>query len=358
MQKVCFFISSISGKGGTERVCSEIANSLVQQGKDVTIVSLFEGLIPTYSLDERIHLIQLFRQKQSFLKNYFKVVRRLNKIIKETRFTHFIVADTILCVFAAPVLFGKKTKHIAWEHFNYTATFGLMSRKVSRWVAAYFADRIVVLTERDILLWNEKLKCRHKMVCIPNPMLLGDVNIMPYSEREQLIIAAGRLTYQKGYDLLIRAWSLVADKFQDWRLIILGSGEDEQLLREMISKQVPDGRLQLITYSERIFDYYNKASLFCLSSRFEGLPMVLIEALAFRLPIVSFNCNTGPEEIVEHGKNGLLCEPENVEQFSAAIEEVLKSEQLRIKFSNYTQHMITKFEKSVVMKKWEELLTE
>lgn len=349
-KRICFFIGSVSGKGGTERVCLEVANNLVSSGYEVSIVSLYEGENPFFELNSQIKLYQLYSQNTSFTSKYFQAINKLKHHLKNNTYDVFVSVETILCMYSVPALIFNKIPHIAWEHFNYEVTFGLRVRKWARFLAAKFAQKIVVLTTRDMDLWDSALHCKSKLVCITNPLVfkLND-QLIPYSQREKKVIAVGRYTHQKGFDLLVHAWGLIAHQFSDWTLQIIGSGEDESKLSQLATGI---SNIELIAANKNIQTYYNKASLFCLSSRFEGLPMVLIEAQAFGLPIVSFDCNTGPAEVVQPNYTGVLCEPENIEQLAESLASCMLDDSKRAIYSKNAIQAAERFNTEAITKKW------
>ena len=170
------------------------------------------------------------------------------------------------------------------------------------------------------------------------------------------IISVGRLTYQKGFDLLCEVANNVLKENKQWKWTILGDGEDKEKLQAKIREYGLEDRLILKGNVSNIEDYYKNSSLYVMTSRFEGLPMTLLEAKTYKLPIVSFNCLTGPSEIVKNNVNGLLINPENVEAMSDKLNILLKDEEKLKEFSNNAQIDIEKFELKPIIEKWDNIL--
>jgi glycosyltransferase involved in cell wall biosynthesis len=200
MKKIAFCISSISSTGGTERVSTEIANALIKEGFEVSFISLFNGFNPKFTLDSNIKLFELYEEKKAFTKHYFNIVSKVKTIVDKEGIDILVGVDTILSMYLVPVSFlcRKKVRVFAWEHFNCNVDFNLKSRKLARFIAAKFADKTIVLTSKDMGLWQAKYKGIKNLICIPNPCVPMVAPINPFNEREKIVLAVGRLTYQKG----------------------------------------------------------------------------------------------------------------------------------------------------------------
>ncbi|MCF9034808.1 glycosyltransferase family 4 protein [Acinetobacter nectaris] len=306
MKKIGFFISNLNHSGGTERVTSLIANQFAKSGFSVVIISLSGGDEPFFELDPSINICSLYSQKVSFKKHFIDCIRKLRSMIKKEQLTSLVVVDSILCVFSVPALSFLKVKHICWEHFNFNVDLGVKMRSIGRKLAAQYCTTIVTLTNKDKQLWEKGISnIKADIIVIPNPLPYQTIDHRP-NLSNKIVLAVGRLTYQKGFDLLLSAWSNVCKTDKEWRLKIVGSGEDEQKLKQQAIDLNIVHRVEFIPATKNIEKYYKEASFFCMSSRFEGFGMVLIEAQSFGLPIVSFDCDCGPSDIIKDNINGLL----------------------------------------------------
>lgn len=329
---ICFLISSINNSGGTERVVSIIANNLVEKGFNVSIISLIGGGVPFFDFNKKIKINYLYFFNPSFYRNFIDCSFKIRKFVKKDKVETLIVVDSIQCLFSTVALYGLDVKHICWEHFNFTVNdngkniFGykLKFRKIARLLAANNCDKIITLTEKDKLLWQKGLaNIKAEINAIPNPSPYENVASFP-KFRNKTAIALGRLTYQKSFDLLVEAWAKVYKIHPDWSLQIIGSGEDELKLKEQVKLLGIEKSVQFIPVTQNVVQYYEQASLYCMSSRFEGLPMVLLEAQAFGLPVVSFDCNTGPSDLIQPGENGYLVPCFDTTLFAQAIMQVIE----------------------------------
>ncbi|MEQ1150324.1 glycosyltransferase family 4 protein [Acinetobacter johnsonii] len=324
MKKVCFLIGNLSNSGGTERVTSLIANELVKQRDyDISILSLVDGKKPFFDLDSNIKIYSLYDKKISFKSNFFKTVWKIRKFVQEYKINNLIVVDSISCIFTIPALLGVKVNHICWEHFNFKNNNGVKLRDISRMLAAKYCDFIVTLTERDKNIWFQNLKkINANIINIPNPCPFISQNNSKVKNKKT-VLAVGRLTHVKGFDMLLEAWINVIKVMPEWKLKIVGDGEEKKKLLNFINNNNLIDHVELIGNTNYINKYYEEADIFCLSSHFEGFPMVLLEAQSYALPIVSFDCDTGPAEIIENHVNGILVNSGSVNQLSIALLEVI-----------------------------------
>lgn len=360
MKKILFFVGSINLSGGTERVSSVISNELQRQGYKVHILSLWNGDKPFFELSDGIVVDQIFSTSGRGIKNFHKAIVKLRRYIISHQIDILIDVESMLFLYSFPAALGLNVQHICWEHFNYNVDLGKSSRRLARKLAARFADNVITLTERDRNFWQSSTTCNAKITAIPNPITISAPTKIN-SNREKLFLAVGRLTYQKGFDLLLQAWSRVIITNPDWRLRIVGDGEDKAMLEQLRCSLNLEASTELVAKTNDISTHYQQASFFIMSSRFEGLPLVLIEAQAYGLPVISFDCNTGPAEIILHGKTGWLCDKLDVDELSILILNAIdmvndvspsSHDYEWDKFSKASIDNIKRFELNNVIEKW------
>ncbi|EPF73104.1 glycosyltransferase family 4 protein [Acinetobacter indicus] len=352
MKKICFLIGNLNNSGGTERVTTLIANALAQKNFQVSILSLADGKQSFFELVPSIKTYSLYPEKISFKKNFFGAVWRIRKFVTQYQIDTLVVVDSISCVFTIPALFGLRVKHICWEHFNFKVNLGVKYRDIGRKWAAKYCDYIVTLTHRDQELWKNNLSnIRSKIITIVNPSTFEGIEHIPDLDCK-VVLAVGRYRHQKGYDLLLQAWSSVTNK-EGWKLVIVGEGEDKQKIIDLSEFLKINDTVEINSSTHNIAQYFKSASFYCMSSRFEGLPMVLLEAQSFGLPIVSFDCDTGPAELIDNEVSGYLVEPENIEKLSEAITKMInldKDSYLRMCIN--AKENVNNFKVDEIVKKW------
>jgi glycosyltransferase involved in cell wall biosynthesis len=215
-------------------------------------------------------------------------------------------------------------------------------------------DALVVLTETDRQSYEEDLGEGARVVAIPNALPRLDGPISDVSA--PVVLAAGRLTDQKGFDRLIPAFAAVAREQPGWTLRIAGSGTRRQALIRRIVEEETSNNVLLLGRVRNMREQMRQASLFVLSSRWEGYPLVLIEAMAAGLPVVSFDCPTGPAEIVTHGESGLIVPEGDIEALADAMLELIRDEPRRRRFSAAAVERARDFSREHVGGQWDELL--
>ncbi|RWT34584.1 glycosyltransferase family 4 protein [Aeromonas caviae] len=318
--KVCFFIGNLNLSGGTERVATVIANKLQLSGYSVHILSLQCGDKPFFEVMDEIQVSQLFTTEGRGLFRFPITIFKLRNFLKKNKIDVLIDVESMLSIYAIPAVAFLNLRHICWEHFNYHVDLGKKSRRMARKLAAHFADDVVTLTERDRQLWLINTKSKVNMIAIPNPVTI-ELPLESNYHKEKIFLAVGRLSYQKGFDLLLQAWAHVAHLHPDWRLRIVGDGEEKLKLEKMRQELNIEASTELIPNTNRIALHYQESAFFVMSSRFEGFGLVLVEAQSYGLPIISFDCDFGPSEIITNHKNGWLCEKEDGYSLGEALSE-------------------------------------
>jgi glycosyltransferase involved in cell wall biosynthesis len=210
-------------------------------------------------------------------------------------------------------------------------------------------DKFVVLTEEDCKNWVEL----NNIDVIPDPLTFSSSSCSPLTEKR--VIAVGRYVYQKGFDLLLRSWSIVEKDCPDWMLTIIGQGDRlpyETLIDEL---RIDRARCKLLGPKDRIQNEYMTSSLLVMSSRFEGFGMVLIEAMACGLPVISFDCPCGPKDIVQDKVDGILVESGNVEKLAEAIIMLIQHPEKRKEMANKAIKNVQRFKIDQIAGKWKSL---
>lgn len=362
-KKLCFFIHNLSNSGGTERVVSVIANQLSGKNYSVLIVTLFSNENKSFfKLDEDIKIETVFSKPKKGLYSFPLVFFKLKKILDDNKVDIIINVDSILAFYTIPVCYfsSNNIRNICWEHFNYYITLGKRIRSVSRKLACKYCDDVITLTEKDKIYWSENNPNIKNIVSINNPALASDYKYVDDKVNNKVLVSVGRLTYQKGFDLLIKAFHMVVKRRNDWELYIVGDGEEHQALSLLIEKLNLSDCIKLIPATQNIEEVYKNSSLYVMSSRFEGLPMVLLEATAFGLPIVSFDCSTGPSEVITK-EFGWLCKSNDVDALSEAILHAFNQCDEPATYNRLRKNAClnaSRFSVDKITKKWIDLLEE
>lgn len=359
-KRICFIIGVLSNTGGTERVCTMIANALCEK-YDVTILSTWHGGNPSFHVDENVHIDYLMEPWEGkvyhFIPKYFDWKYRL--YLQQKKFDVCIDVDICLAEHTVPALAETKTKIIEWEQFNYYHSANDATLRASQSLAMRHCTGLVVLTKQDYDFY-------HVQGGVPESKLFKIYNASPFvgshpsPRAEKLAIAVGRLTEQKGFDLLLQAWSRVERSGSDWRLAIIGSGKDEQCLKTL-AHELELHNVTFVPATSDIETWYDASSIFLFSSRYEGFGMVLLEAMAKGLPAVSFDCIAGPRELIDNDSTGFLVPIEDggtkdVEHFAEKTIELLNSKEMQEKFSANALQKSKKFGIESIKQQWINML--
>ena len=342
--KIGFVIYSL-GSGGAERVLVNLANFLSK--KYEVYIFTFSNDDSFYELDENITHVKLNLAKNS--KNKFETILNIFKRIKALRdnfknldvVISFMIHINILSIIASKLL---NKKIIISERIEYS----FYGKKINflKKIFYPFANYLIVLTNED----KKNYKFLKKVEVIPNPVILPKCSS---DKKEKIILAVGRLDKQKGFDTLIEVFSKIDT---DYKLYIVGEGKERNNLENLINSLNLKGKVFLVGRQKEIYKWYEKASIFVLASRKEGFPNVLIEAMACGCACIAFDCPSGPGEIIDNMKNGILVENQNKEKLKEAIELLIKDKNLREKLSREAVKVREEYSIKKIGEKWEKLI--
>ncbi len=352
--KVIFFIGNMSHSGGTERVLSIVANGLAQRGYQVLIMSLWGSGETFFRVDEPVKIYWL--EKEAPRAGILKKIRLMTSFLNRENADFLIDVDIILGCYSFFLKQVRPHMHwISWEHFNFYYHFRKNHnfRRLVRRLVGRFSDQLVVLSEEDKGYYqkNINLKCNITRIYNPNPY----EDVKPGQEKELVVFAAGRLTKVKGFDLLIKSWELLEEKYPEWTVLVAGDGEE----KEKLAGEIRDAGLKhfhLIGNVSGIEQYYQKSEIFVLPSRDEGFGMVLLEAMDFSLPAVSYSCKAGPAEIIIEAENGFLVEPESIEMFAEKMDLLMADPVRRRQMGEKAKESTKRFGREHILDEWEALL--
>ena len=355
-KKICFFSGDITRSGGTERVAVQIANALLEDVTyDICFVSLTEQQEkPFYPLKSEINRYRLGRKWINPGPGYLPVIGKLRRFLKEQQIDIIIDIDIVLDVLSIPAAKRLKTKVVSWEHFNCEFEQQVLYRRLISKLTAHSSDYIITLTEADKENYGKILGRKTQISAIYNMVskIKRDEDVL----RENWIVTAGRLTYQKGIEYLAEIAVSVLKKHQDWKWLILGDGEDRTILEQVISENHLENQLILKGTVDNVEWYLNRAKLFVLTSRYEGFGMCLVEALQMHVPCVSFDIKIGPSEIITNQQNGILIPPFECEQMIQEIDNLIENPDKLKELSENTMIGFERYQDEYIKEKWKTVL--
>lgn len=371
--KIIYSIGATHNSGGMERVLANKANYLVEKGYEVIIVTTDQqDKPPFFELNSSIRQYDLninysanngkgiWNKLLFFPWKQWKHRARLKKLLGEQK------ADIVVSMFDGDASFLWKTKDgsrkVLEIHFSRYKRLQYNRSGLWKWVDKYRTkqdeaiarkyDRFVVLTEEDRQYWGE----------LPNIRVIPNANTFETKEAASLenprAIAVGRLEEQKGFEDMIRAWQHVYSHYPEWKLSIFGQGSLRQKLLDLIESLSLKNVVSLENPVSDIKNKYLDSSILLMTSRYEGLPMSLLEAQCCGLPMVSYTCKCGPRDIIRDGKNGYLIPEGDIQLFAEKVNKIIENQALRKEMGKQGKELSVNFQEDRIMGLWESLFKE
>lgn len=366
--KVVYCIPGIYAAGGTERVVINKANYLSSKGYDVIIITTDQNNRGVFfKLDKRVKHFDL---KINYYKNstrslliklYYFFCNRILHRIRLRELLLYLKADVVISIFMNEMsilpYINDGSKKILEFHFS--RPFFKINRKPGLIGVIHSIqerldisiikkyDKFVVLTEEDKLNWQEL----SNLSVIPNASSIeGEVAV-----HDGDVIAVGRLTAQKGFNRLIDVWSRVG---VERTLKIYGAGELHEDLEKQIKALHLDKKVFLEEPTSNMQKVYSESSLLVMTSFYEGLPMVMLEAQSFGLPIVSFDFPCGPKDVIDDGKDGYIIRDGDVSAMAEKITELLQNDDMRVSMGINAKNKSVRYKQDKIMQQWCDLFDE
>lgn len=344
---ILFLEGDMSRRGGTERMTAWLS-SMLSREHNVSVISLHmhNGEV-FFPLAEAVNHSSLQSVKTT------AQIKEIRRFIRKNAIDVVINVDTGMGYIG--ILAAKRTpaKVITWEHANFFNNWNSRIFPYLRRYAARKSDAMVVLTERDKRNYENNIKRCVPVTAIANPSKKGAYS---YDSESKIILSAGLLGKIKRFELIVPIGKIVFDKHPDWKWALCGDGPERENLERAVREA---GLEQNIIFRGSVSDmdtHYASAAMYVLTSEMEGLPMVLLEAKSHGLPIVSFDIETGPSDIVRDGVNGYLVESGNTDAMAEKICELIENSELRKQFSENAALDMDKFDEETIVKQWETLI--
>lgn len=355
--------------GGAERVGVQILNHLDANKYKIKLV-LFENILDFKN--ELIYSSQITALNKKNRWDFFKLILRLRKVIKQYRpdvILSLIYYTNFVAVLAS-LLSGCNPRIIVCEH-SYPREYLKRVRKgnIKRWLIKHTykkADKIISVSNEIEHVMQKDFNIPHeKTKTIYNPISIATINDLhqqkvshPFfkNNQTQVIIGVGRLIKSKRWDILLNSFASLRKNNEKLRLIILGKGELLDELKKLTIRLQIDQWVDFLGFKENPYAWLANADLFVLSSDYEGFPVVILEALACGIPVISTDCQSGPKEIIQDGQNGILIPPQDENALKEAILRLLGDEKLRKKLAEEGKRRAEDFDINKILPQYEELL--
>ncbi|UII79911.1 glycosyltransferase family 4 protein [Flagellimonas sp. CMM7] len=354
-RKIAFVISKLSS-GGAQRVIATLANNLIHTF-DITIIT-YSNQTSFYKLDENIKVLSCFESNkiqssknfiQSIKLNY-RIYRAISDFLREKNIELVIGFITQSNVFS--ILAAKKNKipSIICERTNPKLANIQRFWRILRKLTYPKADRLVVQTDFAKSFYEHNVS-EKKIITLPNPLNPELSNKRIKGQKENIILAVGRLRKLKNHSMAIKSFSQLNSR--KWKLQILGEGPERKNLEKLISN---NPNIELLGAKTNIEDYYNKARIFLFTSYYEGFPNALLEAMHFGLTPISTNCNSGPSEIIDNKKNGFLVNIGDCNKMAEHLKELTEDQKLLEEMSIEAMKTTEKYSSENITQLWKDLI--
>ena len=352
-----FIVCNNLGAGGAERVAVNLANGFAGKGHEVYIVADSLNQKVSYTVDGSVCVMTLCRRSKSKIKWFGAPFRLRHYLIKEK--PDVIIGFMHVCsIISRLATIGLKIPVVMTIHHSLESKEWHLNL-LTQWLDKYtpiFYSAVTVLNLAD----KEYLGDNYKNVTVmPNPLTFQPVSKIP--PKQKIILAAGRISnwYYKGFDLLIEAWGNIASSYPDWKLRIAGDGPKENFdyLEEIAKKCGIENQIDFMGYQRDMKSLYKEASIFVLSSRSEGLPMVLIEAMSQGCAPVACENLGRTGEIIQNSNQGLLYKTADINSMSEALSKMIRDEEYRHSVQKNAVARSYYYSSEKILCKWESLLT-
>lgn len=343
MRTVSIIIDGISNSGGTDKVATLLTNEFSLLGYKTIIYPLKKGK-PYYPVSDKVIISCEYDSRYLNLVSAFKNIKKSNTDVIVISMGRLSLECGILIK-----LFNAKNNFICSDHVS-LSSFSKIKKNL-KLIAYKKYTSIVVLTEAD------KKNLKDEKICLPIKVIRNissfknDHNI--YKCKSNKVIAIGRLSYQKNFSRLIDIWCEM--NTTGWELKIIGDGEERSNLFKKINKKNCNN-IKIINATKAIENHYKDAALLAMTSRYEGLPMVLIEAKSFGLPVIAFDCETGPNELI--CQDGVLINYRDDESYIKEFQFLLDNESVRKELSANANRNAEKYSPNYIIQEWKELLSD
>lgn len=368
MIKIVYCIHSLYNSGGMERIVTEKANALSELGHQVSVITVDQMHRPVFfTLNPLVSYYDLginYSENRGLLKkicyNRHKLrqhKKKLSKLLYEIR------PDITISTMGNEFLFLYKIKDGSKKLLEIHFAKGYRAMRNRRWfwklidlyrdkqesLLASRYDKFVVLTQEDKLMWKKA----DNIIVIPN--FLTSYPARQADLENKVCLAVGRLSYQKGFDMLIKSWKLVYEHFPDWKLNIYGGGELYNSLNALINSLGLREVIRIYPPTSQIGNVYLKSSMMLVTSRYEGLPLVILEAHSYGIPVVSFACKCGPRDLITDGVDGFLVEDNDIDVFAYKVMELIGNISKRKEMGNAAYKSSLDYSKERIMNRWIDL---
>lgn len=360
MRKLAFINFDMTTRGGSQQVMANIVNTLCDRYEIHVISLIAEKDCCAYELDERITYCTILSYRARIRQTILKGRKVLKKYLKE------IDAEQIFFVGAYAGLCGgimtrsRKARKIFCDHGALLNQWNELPARTMRTLGSRYSDVTVVLTEQSRQAYIEKLKRSPERIRTIYNWIDNEIieKSGVYEEMSTCLLTAGRFSHEKGYDMLVEVAKRLYEKTRDFTWEIYGEGDMFDEIKKRIQEYGLENHVILKGLTNHMYDCYKGHAMYVLTSYREGLPLVLLEAKANMLPLISFDIVSGPAEIIHDGKDGVLIPPYDLDKMAETIADLLADKEKRKRMSAHCPEGMELFSKDTICRQWIDLIEE
>jgi glycosyltransferase involved in cell wall biosynthesis len=358
---VLLLVSHLGTYGGTHRVAFGLANRMAED-YTVTLAAVYgDQEQPCFPLDDRVRTTVFLPQEDRLRTMARKLRKPFAEYLRAQKVDVVLLIGNYQTFLAVPTMLScRKTRFVFCDHGALMNQWHDRALRNIHRLGAWFSDVVVVLTQQSGQDYREHLHTSPKKLrVIPNwidPQLMERPRC--YDDEAQTILWAGRLDQEKGVEYLLEIARRVLPQRPQWRWLIFGTGEMQDFLQAGIEQSGLEKQLILKGYIDTLYDEYASGGICALTSRREGLPLVLLEAKACGIPLISFDVVTGPREIIRDGIDGFLVRPFDVDEYSCKLMQLMDDSSLRARMSRRSHETLDRYSADTVYAQWRALIEE
>lgn len=358
-KKILIISDRMDNSGGIERVIANLANSWIKNYEVELLIINYPNCF--YEIDSKVEkyflnysLPKIFKNK--FLVNFghfYKLIdvgRKVKKLCLEKKYDYIYTPHTVMTLIGY-FFKNKDAKQFSAEHHSFIKGNSNFNKKIKR-IFYKKLDKVILLTDQEESVYKD-MGCNISII----PNATGYYSKESAELNNKKIIMVARFVDQKNYPELLKNIN-VFKKYPDWKLEIYGNGPDEEKMQEIIISRGLENNIKIIKSVPNIKDKYLESSMLILASKYEGLPMVLIEAMSFGLPCVSFDCPTGPKKLIKDNEDGFLVENGNYDELNEKIKLLMGNIELRKKLGSKAKENIKRYSSEEIQKVWDKTFEE
>lgn len=360
LHKIAMINFDMSTRGGSQQVLANMVNSMDRDYEFHVISLISENPEWAYSFSERVACATILPYKARIRQSIRLGKKKFLRYLEENRIELLFYVGAYAGLCAGWMARRQKRQKVFCDHGALMNQWGEMPARLMRMVGSRFSHRTVVLTGQSEQAYYEKFHYeKGRVITIPNwidDAILRDAG--EYDGESKRLLTAGRFSHEKGYDLLLLTAQALRERTEDWEWDIYGEGDMLEEIRERVKEMGLEEHLHLLGATDRMSLCYRHHAIYVLTSYREGLPLVLLEAKANHLPVVSFDIVTGPAEIVTDKEDGILIPPYDTGKMAEEIAALLSDDKRRMEMSQKSGNRMERFRKETILKQWKSLIRE